>query len=1058
MVHFFAELQNNETCFEWVQGKTGAKGSGGMAKLITEADVEEMALGWFESLGYQVAHGPDIAPDGDKPERARYDDAVLLGRLRAALGRINPQAPEAALDEAARRATTPDSPSLLENNHRFHRMLTEGVDVEVHRGGGEASTVKVWLVDFDRPDANDWLVVNQLSVVQGQHRRRADIVAFVNGLPLAVFELKNPASEAATVESAHRQLRTYMEQIPALFVQNEVLVVSDGTDARAATITAAWSHFLPWKTVDGEGLAPPTAPPLEVLIRGMFDPARFLDLARHFVAFERRHEGMAKKIARYHQFHAVRKAVASTVRATGEQGNGKVGVVWHTQGSGKSLTMAFYAGKLIAQPEMRNPTLVVLTDRNDLDDQLYGTFAGCQELLRQEPRQASSREELRQLLSVPSGGVMFTTIQKFLPESVGEEYPCLSDRRNIVVIADEAHRSHYDFVDGYARNLREALPHASFIAFTGTPIELVGKNTEQVFGDTIDVYDIQQAVEDGATVPIYYEARLIPLTMDEAARPVIDEEFEEVTEGEEIEGKERLKTRWAQVAALVGADERLKRLAADLVEHFENRCAILEGKGMVVCMSRRICVDLYREIVALRPEWDSDDDEQGAVKVVMTGSASDPLDWQPHIRNKPRRERLAERFKKPDDPFRLVIVRDMWLTGFDAPCLHTMYADKPMSGHNLMQAIARVNRVFRDKPGGLVVDYLGLADNLRRALREYSAGDRESAGVDLAEAVAVLEEKLDVVRAMFARFDYSGYRSSEPAERTRLLLAAKEHVYDMDPAADRDENRKRFMEAVSELSRAFALSAPHESALAVRDEVAFFQALRASFAKDRPDRGRSPEELDAAVRQIVSKSVLSGDVVDIFEAAKLGKPDLALLSDDFLVEVRGLEQRNVAVEALRRLIDGGIKARSQRNVVEARSFAEMLEQTLVKYRNRSVEAAVVIEELIALAKEMREAAERGQKLGLTEDELAFYDALADNESAVEVMGDESLMAIARELLEQVRKNATIDWALREPTRAKLRVLVKRILRKHGYPPDLEPKAAETVLEQAERLCETWLEG
>jgi type I restriction enzyme R subunit len=810
------------------------------------------------------------------------------------------------------------------------------------------------------------------------------------------------------------------------------------------------------------------------VLEGVFEKRRFLDLVRHFVVFEDEGGGkLIKKMAGYHQFHAVNAAIDETLRAAkriaedriaetpegryeagrkpgGAPGDRRVGVVWHTQGSGKSLTMAFYAGRVILHPAMANPTIVVLTDRNDLDDQLFGTFARCRDLLRQPPVQAADRADLREKLKVASGGVVFTTIQKFFPEERGDRHPVLSERRNIVVIADEAHRSQYDFIDGFARHMRDALPNASFVGFTGTPIEKTDANTRAVFGDYISVYDIQRAVADGATVPIYYESRLARLELSEAERPKIDPEFEEATEGEEVERKEKLKTKWAQLEAVVGSEKRLALIARDLVEHFEKRCEAMDGKAMVVVMSRRIAVELYRELVALRPAWHGEADDAGALKVVMTGSASDPLEWQPHIRNKARREALAQRFRNPKDPFRIVIVRDMWLTGFDAPSLHTMYVDKPMRGHGLMQAIARVNRVFRDKPGGLVVDYLGLADELKQALATYTeAGGTGETALDQAEAVAVMLEKVEVCRGLFHGFDWSPWITGTPQQRVSLLPAAQEHVL------AQEHGKARLLRAVTELSQAFALAVPHAEALAIRDEVGFYQAVRAVLAKGTPGERRTDEELEHAIRQIVSKAIVSDEVVDIFAAAGLQKPDISILSDEFLAEVRGMPQRNLAVELLQKLLKGEIRTRRRHNVVQARSFAELLEQAIRKYQNRAIETAQVIEELIGLAKEMREAGRRGEALGLSDDEVAFYDALETSDSAVQVLGDETLKTIARELVATVRKNVTIDWTIRENVRAQLRVLVKRILRKYGYPPDKQAKATETVLEQAEVLSEAW---
>ena len=1007
-------------------------------------------------------------------ERRGYGEVVLTQRLRDALARLNPKLPVEALEDAFRKLMRPEGMDLVQRNRALHRLLVDGVTVEYRDAEGGIRGAQARVIDFDDPASNDWLAVNQFSVTENKHSRRPDVVLFVNGLPLTVLELKNAASENATIWTALQQLQTYKAEVPALFATNTVLVVSDGVEARVGTLTAGREWFKPWRTISGEVLADPHMPELQIMIEGLFVPRRLLDLVRDFVVFEDDGSGrIVKKMAGYHQFHAVQVAVSETLRATdlvradvvaeaggryeagrkpgGKPGDRRVGVVWHTQGSGKSLTMAFYAGRIIREPAMENPTLVVLTDRNDLDDQLFGTFSRCAELLRQPPVQAESREHLRELLAVKSGGVVFTTIHKFFPEERGDRHPTLSERHNIVVIADEAHRSQYDFIDGYARHMRDALPHASFIGFTGTPIEQQDANTRAVFGDYISVYDIQRAVEDGATVPIYYESRLAKLALDEAERPHIDSEFEEATEGEEIERKEKLKTKWAQLEAVVGSDKRLEIVARDIVEHFDKRCEAMEGKAMVVCMSRRICVDLYREVIALRPEWASDDDDEGAIKVVMTGSASDPLDWQPHIRNKPRREALANRFRNPNDPFKLVIVRDMWLTGFDAPCLSTMYIDKPMRGHGLMQAIARVNRVFKDKPGGLVVDYLGLAQELKVALATYTeSGGTGRTALDQDEAVAVMLEKYEICCGLFHGFDWSKWTAGTPQERLGLLPAAQEHIL------AQEDGKDRCVRAVRELSQAFALAVPHDEALKIRDDVAFFQAVQAVLAKRAPGDARPEEELEQAVRQIISRAVSPEGVVDIFAAAGLEKPDISILSDEFLAEVRGMPQRNLAVELLQKLLKGELKTRRRKNVVQARSFADMLEQTVRRYQNRAIEAAQVIEELIQLAREMREANARGDALGLSEDELAFYDALEANDSAVQVLGDDTLRGIARELVETVRKNVTIDWTLRENVRAQLRVLVKRILRKYGYPPDKQEKATQTVLEQAEVLSQEWV--
>jgi type I restriction enzyme R subunit len=1017
-----------------------------------ESDVEKAALTWLTGLGYEIRHGPAIAPDEPESERADYGRVVLEQRLRDALARLNPELPPEALDDAYRKITRVEGATLEARNRAAHLVL----------------------VDFDEPANNDWLAVNQFTVSENKRTRRPDVVLFVNGLPLVVIELKNPADENATIWTAFQQLQTYKDEIPSLFIYNEVLVVSDGVDARIGTLTAGREWFKPWRTIAGDALADTKLPELQVVMEGIFERRRFLDLIRYFIVLEDEGGGkLVKKMAGYHQFHAVNVALYETLRAArlragaaraaeerpayetgrragGAPGDRRIGVVWHTQGSGKSLTMAFYAGRIILEPKMANPTLVVLTDRNDLDDQLFGTFSRCRDLLRQPPAQAENSADLRWKLQVEAGGVVFTTIQKFFPEEKGDRHPVLSERNNIVVIADEAHRSQYDFIDGFARHMRDALPNAAFIGFTGTPIELTDKNTRAVFGDYISVYDIQRAVEDRATVPIYYEGRLAKLELDEAERPRIDPEFEEVTEGEEIERKEKLKTKWAQLEAIVGAEKRLGLIARDIVAHFDDRLEAMEGKAMVVCMSRRICVELYREITALRPDWHDEDDKRGIIKVVMTGAASDPLDWQQHIRNKPRREDLANRFRDGNDPFKVVLVRDMWLTGFDAPPLHTMYVDKPMRGHGLMQAIARVNRVFGDKPGGLVVDYLGLAHELKKALATYTeSGGTGKTAVDQDEAVALMLEKYEICCGIMHGFDWSEWITGGSADRVSLLPPAQEHVL------AQEDGRERFIRAVQELSQAFALSVPHEEALRIRDDVAFFQAVRAGLIKRAPGEAKTEEELDLAVRQIVSRAVASEGMVDIFAAAGLKKPDISILSEEFLAEVRGMPHRNLAVELLRKLLSGEIRTRRRKNIVQARSFAALLEQAIRRYQNRAIEAAQVIEELIELAKEMREAEARGEALGLTEEELAFYDALETNDSAVKILGDEVLRTIARELVETVRANVTIDWTMRENVRAQLRVLVKRILRKYGYPPDKQEKATRTVIEQAETLSEEW---
>jgi type I restriction enzyme R subunit len=1049
---------------------------------FNESIVEEAALEWFGGLGYAVGHGPHLAPGELAAERDSFGDVVLVGRLRTAIQRLNPTTPDEAREDALRKVLRVATPSLNQTNRAFHQMLRNGVPVEYPRADGSIAGDHVRLVDFGDVRANDWLAVNQFTVIEGQHNRRPDVIVFVNGLPLAVIELKNAADEDATIWSACAQLQTYKAEIASLLQYNAVLVVSDGVQARIGSLTANQEWFKVWRTIDGEKDAPKTALELEVLVRGVFERQRFLDLLHHFIVFEEDPDSGAlhKIIAGYHQFHAVNAAVEETVRASGmgevnlargemgqywvgrmhggKSGDRRAGVVWHTQGSGKSFSMLFYAARIVRHPAMQNPTLVVLTDRNDLDDQLFGQFQRCDEILGQTPVQAANRDALRELLAVASGGVVFTTIQKFLPEK-GERMPALSDRRNIVVIADEAHRSQYDLIDGLARHMRDALPQASFIGFTGTPIEKTDANTRAVFGDYISIYDIQRAVADKATVPIYYESRIAKLSLNAAELPKLDEEFDEITEGEEQTRKEKLKTKWAAMEALVGDPKRVALVAADLVAHFEKRLEAMDGKAMVVCMSRRICVDLYEALIKLRPAWAStkDDDaeaEKGrdcVVKVVMTGSADDGPEWQPHIRNKDKRRKLANRFKDNKDPFRIVIVRDMWLTGFDAPCLHTMYADKPMQGHGLMQAIARVNRVFRDKPGGLVVDYLGLADQLKHALANYTeSGGKGDPTFDTRQAIAVMLEKHGIASDMLHGFDWGKWVNGKPAERLGLIPAAQEHVL------QQDDGKKRFVQVVTELSRAFALCAASEEATDIRDDVSFFQAIQAALNKQTTNTQKTPEQIDAAVRQLVSKAITTdGQVIDVFTAAGLQKPDLSILSDQFLAEVRGLKHKNVAAELLEKLLKDELKVRSKRNLVQSQLFSEKLKQTLNAYHNRAIATQEVIEELIKLAKEMDAAGKRGENLGLTDDEIAFYDALAANESAVQAMGDDKLKLIAAELITQVRKSVTIDWTLRESARAKIKVMVKRILNRYGYPPDLQEEAVKTVLMQAELLCADW---
>jgi len=1030
---------------------------------FNENTVEQATLEWLRSMGYEYQFGPSIAPDEPTAERDSYREVLLLGRLREALVRLNPNVPQTALDEAVRKVSTPEHPSLMQNNRAFHRMLADGLEVETLEGGQQKGR-RVQLVDYANPENNNWLAVNQFTVQDGPVERRPDVLVFLNGIPVAIVELKNLKDEKATVRKAFDQLQTYALQIPRLFVYNALQVISDGLEARLGCLGAEFERFVAWKTITGEEVLSES---LETLTKGVFDKGRLLQLLRHFVTFEDDSKKITKKVAAYHQFHAVQKAVGSVLEAsreTAEEGKrGKGGVIWHTQGSGKSLTMTFFAGKLVLEPALQNPTIVVITDRNDLDDQLFDTFSYSSGLLRQSPVQAESRAHLRELLSVQSGGVVFTTIQKFLPEEKGDKFPTLTERHNVVVLVDEAHRTQYGFdarvdelgrtVYGFARNLRDALPGATYVGFTGTPVEFGDeRNTRVVFGEYIDIYDIERSIADGATKPIFYESRLAKLSLEESEKPKLDEQFEEVTEDEEEGSREKLKSKWAQLEALVGTPKRLGQIADDLIKHFESRQAALKGKGMVVCMSRRICVDLYNALIERRPQWHDPADDKGFLKVVMTGSAGDPTQWQAHIRSKARNKEIAGRFRDPESDFRLVIVRDMWLTGFDVPSLHTMYLDKPMKGHNLMQAIARVNRVFKDKPGGLVVDYIGIANSLKEALAVYTqSGGQGQPVLDQDLALRAFEDKLSVCRGIFHGFDYGDFWEGTPSEKLAILRDGQDFVLGL------HNGRERFLKAATELSQAFALIAATDEGGKAQDEVVFFLTTKAALAK--PEEGQRQQvkaDLGAAIQQLIDQAIAPTGVIDIFEAAGLQKPDISILSEAFLAEVREMPQKNLAVEMLERLLNDEIRLKAKKNLVESKTFSEKLLAALNKYQNRAIETAQVIEELIALAREMRESRNRGEKLGLTDDEVAFYDALEVNDSAVKVLGDEALKTIAREVAQTLRNNTTIDWAVREQVRANLRRLVKRVLRKYGYPPDKQEKAVQTVLEQAELISEDWV--
>ncbi|MDP4266298.1 MAG: type I restriction endonuclease subunit R [Bacteroidota bacterium] len=1032
--------------------------------IISENEIEQIALEILnDDLGYEVLFGPDIA-EGCFKER-EYSEVVLQERLRNAIEKINPNIPIDAKEEAFKKALRTQNVSLQDNNCIFHQMLTEGIDVKFSIGDGRTKTDKVWLIDFAEPGNNEFLAINQYTVIENHNNKRPDIVLFINGLPLVVVELKNATDENANVKAAFNQLQTYKQLIPSLFTYNAFMIASDGWFAKGGTLSSDYSRFMEWKTADGERIVnTEKEPEMEPMIKGLLNKRTLLDVLRHFIVFEKTKEKTIKKMAAYHQYYAVNKAIEKTIEATTsniESKKGRAGVVWHTQGSGKSLSMVFYSGKLVLTNELNNPTIVVLTDRNDLDQQLFETFGNCEQIIRQKPKQAESRDDLKDKLSVASGGVVFTTIQKFFPENGGAKYPKLSDRRNIVVIADEAHRSQYDFIDGYARHIRDALPNATFIGFTGTPIERGDRNTIAVFGDYIHKYDIQRAVEDGATVKIYYESRLARIELSESDQRIMDERVEEVTENDELTEKQKRFAKWASKEAVVGSEPRLKQVAEDLVRHFDDRISAVEGKGMIVCMSRRISVELHNEIVKLRPHWYDSQDDKGWIKIVMTGSASDPLDWQEHIRNKKRRKAIGDRLKDPKDPLKLVIVRDMWLTGFDAPCLHTLYIDKPMNGHNLMQALARVNRVFGDKQGGLVVDYIGIAQDLKNALRTYIESDgKGEIAFDQEKAVATMMDCYEVVVGMFGTFDYKRYFQLDARQKLNFVLDAANYILGLKDEDGRN-GKQRFKENVIKLQKAFGISVPHPKAFEIRDDLAFFQSIKARFNKfDEQTKKRSDEDVETAIRQIINDAIISKEVVDVFEAAGMANPSIEILTDEFLDQIRNLPRKNLALELLKKLLNDEIKSPERRNLIQSRKFSEMLAEAIKRYQNGLVETAQLIDELITLAKDIREADKRGEKLNLRQDELAFYDALADNPKAETILGDDTLKAIAHELVDNVRKNTTIDWQIKESVQATLRVMIKRILRKYKYPPD-DPKTGEynvsitKVLDQAETLAEYW---
>jgi len=1069
-----------------------------MTDNLTESAIETFAIELFERLGYQYLYAPDIAPDSETPERERFEDVLLLERLRSAVTRINPWIPFDVREEAIKQVQRLNSPELLANNEAFHRMLTEGIKVTFQDRGNERGDL-VWLVDFAQPENNEFVVANQLTVIgqpsnQGHQSKRPDMVVFVNGLPLVVIELKNAADENATIKTAYQQLQTYKEVIPSLFTYNGMLVISDGLEAKVGSLSAGLSRFMAWKTADGKLEASHLISQLETLIKGMLNKATLLDLLRHFIVFEKSKKedpatgvisiSTVKKLAAYHQYYAVNAAVASTLRASSTRalgvaetpesygvasvktqppGDRKAGVVWHTQGSGKSLSMVFYTGKIVLA--LDNPTIVMITDRNDLDDQLFDTFAACTQLLRQEPVQVDDRQELKRLLRVASGGVIFTTIQKFQPEE-GNVYEELTQRRNVVVIADEAHRTQYGFkaktidekdvlgnitgkrvVYGFAKYLRDALPNATYLGFTGTPIEKTDVNTPAVFGNYVDVYDIAQAVEDGATKKIYYESRLARVSLSDEGKKLIAELDEEL-EQDELTETQKAKAKWTQMEALVGAEQRIKNVAQDIVAHFEKRQEVFVGKAMIVAMSRRIAAELFEEIIKLKPEWQSPDLTKGVIKVVMTAASADGPKLAGHHTTKHQRKTLAERMKDPDDELKLVIVRDMWLTGFDAPCMHTLYIDKPMKGHNLMQAIARVNRVYGDKPAGLVVDYLGIASDLKQALSFYAdAGGKGDPMLAQEQAVQLMLEKIEVVAGLYHSFPYEDYFEADTSRKLSLILAAEEHILGL------EDGKKRYIDEVTALSQAFAIAIPHEQALDVKDEIAFFQAVKARLAKfDSTDSGRTNEEIESTIRQVIDKALVSEQVIDVFDAAGIKKPDISILSEEFLLELKNKEHKNVALEVLKKLLNDEIKARAKKNLVQSRTLMEMLQEAIKRYHAKVLTAPEVMDELINISKEIVKSDKQAEEMGLSDYEYAFYTAVANNDSARELMQQDKLRELAIVLFERVKANASIDWTIKESVKAKLKVIVKRTLRHFGYPPDMQKLATETVLKQAEMLA------
>lgn len=1023
---------------------------------IVEQDIENAALEILQELGYNVVYGPDIAPDGDAPERTNWDEVILRGRLEAAIRKLNPSLKNEAVEDAVRKVTRTASHKTIINNEKFHEFLVSGVELDV-RDKDRIKGAIVKLFDFENPEKNEFLAINQFTVIEEKHNRRPDVVLFVNGMPVGLIELKNPASATATVKSAFEQIQTYLTEIPCIFTHNEFIIIADGTEAKVGTLTSPWEWFMPWRTIDGKKREPKTVPQLEVVLKGMCDKKVVMDLMRNFIGYQETKKGTIKIIAGYHQYYAANKAIDKTIKAVG--GDKKIGVVWHTQGSGKSLTMAFYVGKITRDQRMRNPSIVVITDRNDLDDQLFNVFSDTSQIFREAPKKIDNQRDLKESLKVSSGGIFFTTIQKFLDKEA-PEFELLSTRENIIVVADEAHRTHYGFRGkfnkeqklryGFAKYLRDALPNASFLGLTGTPIDFADKSTRAIFGSYIDVYDMHVAIEDKRVVPIYYESKLVKLGKNEEIFRQLDEDVDEITEYEEQSNKEYLKSKWSKIEALVGTEKRIETIAQNLVRHFELKQSVLDGKAIIVCMSRRICVDLHDAIRKIRPDWYHGDDDKGKMKIIMTGSAADGKDWQQHIRNRQKRRDMADSFKDPASDFKIAIVRDMWLTGFDVPSLNTMYLDKPIRHHNLMQAIARVNRVYKEKPGGLVVDFIGIADELKKAITIYSqSGGEGQPSYDIGVAVSLMIEKYEVIRDMLYKYPYEKFFSASSKEKMRIIPEM------MDFILNQDRGKERFVKNTSALIRALSLAATTEEAQKIREDAALFQAISNAFQKTDTEETRRSALTDTAIKQLVSKAIESHGVIDVYRELGVDKPEISILSDRFLDEFQTMQYKNLAFEALKKLLSDEIKVRFRDNKVKNRKFSEMLEEAIRRYQNRSIDSAQIIKELVEIAKEVREAQKGDDELGLTKEEVAFYDALADNESARKILGEEILKKMARELTDMIKQNASIDWRLRDTVRAKLRVMVKKLLKKYGYPPDKRQMATDLVIEQAESLSDKW---